>query len=100
MSPFPRREEKTMQCTVSLNNCSRKLRQLCLAILATSTLTAGLAIPVAAQTQTPPDATQDSSTVAFFKHLDVSGFVDGYYGYNFNKPETSRCLKKATVDES
>jgi len=87
-----------MQCTVSLNNCSRKLRQLCLAILATSTLTAGLAIPAAAQTQAPPDATQDSSTAAFFKHLDVSGFVDGYYGYNFNKPADGKAGPERIFD--
>jgi hypothetical protein len=33
-----------------------------------------------------PPASQDSGLLGFFKEVEVSGFVDGYYSYNFNKP--------------
>lgn len=37
--------------------------------------------------ETQPTATANSSGVLdFFKEVEVSGFVDGYYSYNFNKP--------------
>jgi hypothetical protein len=39
---------------------------------------------------TPPPtdkpASQDGGILGFFKEVEVSGFVDGYYSYNFNKP--------------
>jgi Putative beta-barrel porin-2, OmpL-like. bbp2 len=31
-------------------------------------------------------ASGDSGILGFFKEVEVSGFVDGYYSYNFNKP--------------
>src|SRR5438309_6575356 len=41
-----------------------------------------------AQAPTPAEiaAKQDSATMDFFRRTEVSGFVDAYYGYNFNKP--------------
>jgi len=36
-------------------------------------------------------AKQDSATMDFFRRTEVSGFVDTYYGYNFNKP-TKPCV--------
>jgi Putative beta-barrel porin-2, OmpL-like. bbp2 len=36
--------------------------------------------------QAPQPASQDSGILGFFKEVEVSGFVDGYYSYNFNKP--------------
>ena len=38
-----------------------------------------------AQTPAP-----DSSVVSFFKQTEVSGFVDVYFGYNFNTPSTGQ----------
>ena len=29
---------------------------------------------------------QDKGVLNFFREVEVSGFIDGYYGYNFNKP--------------
>ncbi len=37
-------------------------------------------------TTTPPGKTDDRGILNFFKEVEVSGFIDGYYGYNFNKP--------------
>jgi Putative beta-barrel porin-2, OmpL-like. bbp2 len=33
-------------------------------------------------------ASQDDGITAFFRNTELSGFVDTYYGYNFNKPTT------------
>jgi hypothetical protein len=47
-------------------------------------------VPAAAETTTPvkpADAKpQDEGFLDFFRKVEVSGFVDGYYSYNFNKP--------------
>jgi putative OmpL-like beta-barrel porin-2 len=50
--------------------------------------------PAGGEAQTPPPAPtpeeiaakQDSTTMDFFRRTEVSGFVDTYYEYNFNKP--------------
>ncbi len=34
-------------------------------------------------------AKQDSATMDFFRKTELSGFVDMYYGYNFNTPKTA-----------
>src|SRR5258708_550654 len=33
-----------------------------------------------------PSAKQDSATMDFFRKIEISGFVDTYYTYNFNRP--------------
>lgn len=33
------------------------------------------------------DAKKNSGFVNFFREVEVSGLVDGYYGYNFNRPD-------------
>ncbi len=33
-----------------------------------------------------PGKTDDHGILNFFKEVEVSGFIDGYFGYNFNKP--------------
>jgi hypothetical protein len=38
------------------------------------------------ETTVPPAKADDHSILNFFKEVEVSGFIDGYYGYNFNKP--------------
>ena len=38
--------------------------------------------------QTAPTPATESSGVSFFKQIEVSGFVDVYFGYNFNTPST------------
>ena len=64
---------------------------------ATSLATAALVLFLtgAAAAQTPPPATPapaaapaENPTLAFFKQTELSGFVDTYYAYNFNKPAT------------
>jgi putative OmpL-like beta-barrel porin-2 len=44
--------------------------------------------PAAPPAPTPQEiaAKQDSATLDFFRRTEVSGFVDGYYTYNFNTP--------------
>lgn len=47
-------------------------------------------VPSADEAEAPlaqdPAAKQDSATMGFFQRTEVSGFVDTYYTYNFNKP--------------
>jgi hypothetical protein len=38
--------------------------------------------------QASSQAGQDSAILSFFKSTELSGFVDIYYGYNFNRPRT------------
>jgi len=38
--------------------------------------------------QPSSQAGQDSAILTFFKDTELSGFVDIYYGYNFNRPRT------------
>lgn len=38
--------------------------------------------------QTAPTPATDSSGLSFFKQTELSGFVDVYFGYNFNAPST------------
>ena len=35
---------------------------------------------------TPPGTPHEKGILNFFKEVEVSGFIDGYYSYNFNKP--------------
>ena len=57
-------------------------------ILAAALLAACLTLPVAAQTPAPTDQAQDAATLSFFRRVEISGFVDGYYQWNFNHPVT------------
>jgi hypothetical protein len=41
-----------------------------------------------ASAQAPAAASDDSAVLSFFKSTEMSGFVDMYYGYNFNTPKT------------
>jgi hypothetical protein len=48
-----------------------------------------LPIVAAAQTPTPPAiAPASGPATPWLKEIEFSGFVDGYYGYNFNRPST------------
>jgi len=40
------------------------------------------------QTPAPAPGPADPPAAAFFKQTEVSGFVDAYYGYNFNTPSS------------
>jgi Putative beta-barrel porin-2, OmpL-like. bbp2 len=44
-------------------------------------------------------AKQDSATLDFFRKIELSGFVDGYYTYNFNRPSQA-CATVANVTVS
>ncbi|HEY2432973.1 MAG TPA: porin [Vicinamibacterales bacterium] len=63
--------------------------------LATAAVMLLLAGSAAAQSPPPPpppdpqaDKPAENPTLAFFKNTELSGFVDTYYAYNFNKPAT------------
>lgn len=79
-------------------NCSRSAGQLGRAIFAVAVLVVCVAAPVAAQTPAPQDQARDSATLSFFRRVEVSGFVDGYYGYNFNKPDGRKAGPERTFD--
>jgi hypothetical protein len=57
-------------------------------ILAAALLAACLTLPVAAQTPAPTDQAQDAATLSFFRRVEISGFVDGYYQWNSDHPVT------------
>lgn len=64
-----------------MTRTSRLSRRLCLAVFATWAL---FAAPVRAQAPAPPPEPTPAPSPAPSK-IDVTGFVDLYYGYNFNK---------------
>jgi len=43
-------------------------------------------------------APSDSAILTFFQNTEVSGFVDGYYSYNFNKPASRRAGNERNFD--
>ena len=53
-------------------------------------------VKAAAAQAAAPAPSSDSALSTFFKNTELSGFVDGYYGYNFNKPGT----RKAGVERN
>jgi hypothetical protein len=96
----------------------RKVGRWSRAALAAVVWSAGAAAPVGAQqsgaigfkpsasvvdaahesAQTPSAGASDSAVLAFFKNTEVSGFVDTYYGYNFNTPATRTAGPERTFD--
>jgi putative OmpL-like beta-barrel porin-2 len=48
--------------------------------------------------QAPAAQSSDSAVLAFFKNTEVSGFVDIYYGYNFNTPATHKAGVERNFD--
>src|SRR5439155_21059952 len=68
-------------------NCFRTTFRL----LGLALLSASIAAPALAQ--------QTSAKFAvFFRRTELSGFVDGYYGYNFNTPGTRKAGAERTFD--
>jgi hypothetical protein len=58
-----------------------------------------LAAPAAAQATAPPAAqAADTAVLTFFKNTEVSGFVDTYWSYNFDKPGTRKAGVERTFD--
>jgi predicted porin len=49
-------------------------------------LTSAASEPVSSQTQKPSLSTDDRETLDFWRDTTVNLTVDGYYGYNFNRP--------------
>ncbi|MEK6620894.1 MAG: hypothetical protein AABZ13_00240, partial [Planctomycetota bacterium] len=39
---------------------------------------------------TSPSFAEESKTENFFKSIEISGFVDTYYSYNFSRPNDRR----------
>jgi hypothetical protein len=56
---------------------------------------AWLATPALAQTD---QASADAKIMDFLRRTEISGFVDGYYGYNFNTPITRKAGPERTFD--
>jgi len=81
------------------SNYSRILRHCVGAILGAALFSAYLATPALAQ-QSGGQTTQssDSKVLDFFRNTELSGFVDGYYGYNFNTPATRKAGPERTFD--
>jgi hypothetical protein len=51
-----------------------------------------------AAAQAAPAQTSDSALLTFFRNTELSGFVDGYYSYNLNKPGTRRTGNERNFD--
>jgi len=77
------------------NNYFRTLVQL----LAVALFFASLGIPAFAQ-QSGGQTTQtsDAKFLDFFRRTELSGFVDAYYSYNFNTPDTRKAGPERTFD--
>ena len=58
-------------------------------------LFASIATPAFAQTD---QASADAKVMDFLRRTEISGFVDGYYGYNFNTPSTRKTGAERTFD--
>jgi hypothetical protein len=52
----------------------------------TAASTSDTATATTTTTASPAPASQDGGILGFFREVEVSGFVDGYYSYNFNRP--------------
>ena len=54
-----------------------------------------IAVPALAQND---QAAADAKIMDFLRRTEISGFVDGYYGYNFNTPVTRKTGAERTFD--
>src|ERR1051325_574274 len=54
-----------------------------------------IAVPALAQND---QAAADAKIMEFLRRTEISGFVDGYYGYNFNTPVTRKTGPERTFD--
>src|SRR5438034_1460398 len=73
-------------------NCFRTAIRFLAAVL----FSASIAAPALAQ-QSGGQGTSDRF-LDFFRRTELSGFVDGYYGYNFNTPITRKAGPERTFD--
>ncbi|PYS16334.1 MAG: hypothetical protein DMG17_12585, partial [Acidobacteria bacterium] len=73
-------------------NCFRTAIRFLAAVL----FSASIAAPALAQ-QSGGQGTSDRF-LDFFRRTELSGFVDGYYGYNFNTPGTRKTGPERTFD--
>src|SRR5207247_5303955 len=73
-------------------NCFRSAIRLLAVVL----FSASVAAPALAQ-QSGGQGTSDRF-LDFFRRTELSGFVDGYYGYNFNTPITRKAGPERTFD--
>src|SRR5438094_7523028 len=65
-------------------------------LLAVFVFSASISSPALAQ-QSGGQGTSDRF-LDFFRRTELSGFVDGYYGYNFNTPVTRKAGPERTFD--
>src|SRR5207253_262834 len=61
-------------------------------------LSAYLAVPGLAQQSGGQTAQGSDKFLDFFRRTELSGFVDVYYGYNFNTPATRKAGPERTFD--
>src|SRR5207248_2505839 len=54
-----------------------------------------IAVPALAQND---QAAADAKIMDFLRRTEISGFADGYYGYNFNTPSTRKAGAERTFD--
>ena len=80
-----------------MSNHSRILRRCIGTILAAVLFSAYLAAPALAQ-QSGSTQASDAKVMDFLKRTEISGFVDAYYGYNFNTPATRKAGPERTFD--
>src|SRR5215469_6968662 len=65
--------------------------------LTAALLSAFLAAPALAQSS-GQTTTTDAKVLDFLRRTEISGFVDTYYGYNFNTPATRKAGPERTFD--
>src|ERR1051326_4737336 len=80
----------------SVKRDSQILTRYSRAIAMTALVLASIVTPAWAQ-QTD-QAAADAKVMEFLRRTEISGFVDGYYGYNFNTPVTRKTGPERTFD--
>ncbi len=76
-------------------HCFQSEGQLARTLLAAAVFVLCVAPPLAAQSASQ---NQDATVMSFLRRVEISGFVDGYYGYNFNKPANGKAGPERIFD--
>ena len=76
-------------------HCFQSEGQLGRTLLAAAVFALCVAAPLAAQ---PSPQNQDAAVMQFLRRVEISGFVDGYYSYNFNTPANGKAGPERTFD--
>ena len=76
-------------------HCFQSEGQVARMLLAAAVFVLSVAPPLAAQSASQ---NQDATVMSFLRRVEISGFVDGYYGYNFNKPANGKAGPERIFD--